>query len=174
MSEKLLLDTNTFLTPYESYYAPDLAPTFWKKLEAVLAKNKNLAVLDLVTDELLKGKDELQEWIQSLIDLRKINIISHNDVEIIKWYSRVLQFLQDSPLYTPKALREWSKAGLADPWLIATAKAYDYTIITFEIPSGNIDVKSPSGRPKIPSIGSQFGIRCQNLYYLMRQMGIEL
>lgn len=35
MSEKYLLDTNVFLTPYESYYAPDIVPSFWEALEDV-------------------------------------------------------------------------------------------------------------------------------------------
>ena len=32
MVEKFLMDSNSFITPYRQYYAPDLAPTFWKKL----------------------------------------------------------------------------------------------------------------------------------------------
>lgn len=66
MSEKCLLDTNVFLTPYESYYAPDIVPSFWGALEEVFIKSNSIAVLDLVIDEILKGEDGLKTWIQNL------------------------------------------------------------------------------------------------------------
>lgn len=174
MSEKYLLDTNVFLTPYESYYAPDIVPSFWGALEEVFIKSNSIAVLDLVIDEILKGEDGLKTWIQNLWDQHEIQIISHSDVKIIESYGQVMQYLQESPYYTDRTLRNWAKDNIADPWLIATANAYEYTIITFEVPSGVIDIKSPTSRPKIPTVGKHFGITCQNLYYFMRKMGIKI
>ena len=90
MNEMFLLDTNTFLTPYESYYALDLAPSFWNALEKVLTKHEKVAVLDLVEDEILKGEDNLTQWFQELTAKKIIKIISHDDIEIISWYGKVL------------------------------------------------------------------------------------
>lgn len=174
MNEMFLLDTNTFLTPYESYYAPDLVPSFWNALEKVLTRHEKVAVLDLVEDEILKGEDNLTQWFQELAAKQIIKIISHNDIEIISWYGKILQFLQENPLYTDRALRNWAQQNIADPWLIAAAKAYGYTIITFEVPAGTITANSPTSKPKIPTVGRHFGVMCHNLYYFMRQMGIKL
>lgn len=174
MSEKFLLDTNAFITPYESFYDPDLVPSFWKAFECVLVSHKQVAVLDLVADEILKGDDSLRQWFDDLVTNQKITIISRKDGQIIKSYRHVMNFLQDSPLYTQKALKNWADSGVADPWLIAAAQVYGYTIITFETPLGNIDEKSPTSKPKIPNVGSHFGVPCQNLYYFMKKMKIKI
>lgn len=174
MSEKFLLDTNVFLTPYESYYAPDIVPSFWDALEHILNKFDKIAVLDLVLSEILKGEDSLKTWIHTLSNQKKIHIISHKDTKILQSYTRVIQYIQESPFYNERALRNWSRDNIADPWLIATAYAYSYTIITFETSAGKIDINSPSSNPKIPTIGVHFNVACQNLYYFMRKMGIRI
>lgn len=53
INKLFLIDTNTLLTPYENYYAFDLAPSFWKQLEQPIISN--IVVLDIVKDELFKG-----------------------------------------------------------------------------------------------------------------------
>ena len=58
--------------------------------------------------------------------------------------------------------------SIADPWLIAAAKAYDYTIITLEASAGPITTSS--SKPKIPTVGAALGVRCENLFYFMRQV----
>lgn len=76
-------------------------------------------------------------------------------------------------MYNDKALREWSDVSVADPWLIATAAAKGYTIITFEQSAGIISEKNPSGKPKIPDIARAFDVKCADLYYFMRKMNIS-
>lgn len=170
MSEKFLMDTNTFITPYVMFYAPDLAPTFWKRLKTSLATN--VAILDLVRDEILKGEDGLSQWLSQLIDENSISIIKHGDEKILHEYSQVLGYLQNDEKYTARALRNWSIESVADPWLIATAKAYNYTIVTFETSSGPIT--TPTGKPKIPDVANHFCVKCENLYYYMKQKKIFL
>ena len=80
--------------------------------------------------------------------------------------------MQDSPLYSDKALRNWSDANVADPWLIAAASALGYTLVTFEASAGIISANNPSGRPKIPDIAKIFDVKCENLFYFMRKMNI--
>lgn len=87
---------------------------------------------------------------------------------IVEKYGEVLRFLQDSPLYSDKALRIWSDVNVADPWLIATASALGYTLVTFETSAGIISVNNPSRKPKIPDIARKFDVKCENLFYFMR------
>lgn len=166
--EKFLLDTNIFITPYQTYYPFDFAPGFWKQLSLKLALD-DISILDLVKNEIIKGGDELSDWFKNI---PKVNILDRRDVNIIKEYSNVLKYLQDSPVYSDKALRAWSKADIADPWLIGAAKAYDLTIITLEAPAGKITTLC--NKPKIPSIGKDLKVKCENLFYFMRKMGFRL
>lgn len=144
------------------------APGFWDQLSPKLAL-ENVAVLDIVKDEVMKGGDDLSEWFEEVADL---NIIDRRDESIIKEYEKVISYLRESILYGDKALRRWSKVGVADPWLIATAKAYGYTIITLESSSGKIT--TVCNNPKIPNVGAALGIKCEGLFAFMRKMKFRL
>lgn len=166
MEEKFLLDANTFITPFKNYYSFDIASGFWSQLKLKL-KLDSVYVLDLVKDEVMKGDDELSDWFGAILEK---NIIDRRNISIIEKYREVLIFLQDSPLYSDKALRNWSDANIADPWLIAAASVLKYTLVSFETSAGAIS--SPSGRPKIPDIARKFDVKCVNLFYFMRKMNI--
>ena len=169
VNEKYLLDANSFITPYQNYYPFDFAPAYWRQLEPLL-KQENVSVMDVVKDEIIRGGDKLTEWVMAIEDL---NVLDRRDPKIIASYSKVLKFIQDSPLYNDRALRVWSDASVADPWLIAAASAYDYVIVTVESAAGTINPQNPSGKPKIPDIAREMGVKCENLFYFMRNTGIK-
>lgn len=168
MEEKFLLDANTFITPFQSYYPFDLAPGFWQQLESKMRLD-SVFVLDVAKNEIMAGGDELSGWFGSISG---VNIIDRRNVSIITKYGEILRFLQGSPIYSEKALRNWSGANVADPWLIAAASAFGYTLITFETSAGVISVNSPSGKPKIPDIAREFHVKCENLFYFMKKVNI--
>ena len=123
----------------------------------------------MVKDEILNGKDDLVEWMNSFDE----NLcIVHWSEGILSKYSEVLQHIQQNDCYLPTALLEWSKDSVADPWLIATAASHDFTIITFEKPIGGLSAKNPTGKPKIPDVAKKFNVNVQNLYYMMRKLKI--
>lgn len=169
VEEKFLIDANSFVTPYQNFYPFDFAPGFWEQLKKVLI-NDSVSILDVVEAEINKGDDELTEWISAMPELK---IVDRRDQSIMTKYGAVLSYLQNSPLYNDKALRAWSDVSVADPWLIATAAAKGYTIITFEQSAGIISEKNPSGKPKIPDIARAFDVKCADLYYFMRKMNIS-
>lgn len=169
VEEKFLLDANSFVTPYQNYYPFDLTPGFWNQLKPVLLKD-SVYVMDVVKNEIEKGEDALTEWMASIENLE---ILDRRDQTILTQYGAVLKFLQESPLYNDKALRSWSDINAADPWLIAAASAKGYTLVTFEQSAGRISPANPSGRPKIPDIAREFGVKCVNLFYFMNKMNIK-
>lgn len=169
VEEKFLIDANSFVTPYQNFYPFDITPGFWAQLKPALL-NDAVSVLDVVKDEILKGDDELTAWVSEMSELK---IMDRRDQSIMAKYGAVLSYLQNSPLYNDKALRAWSDVNVADPWLIATAAAKGYTIITFEQSAGKISEKNPSGKPKIPDIAKAFDVKCEDLYYFMRKMNIN-
>ena len=170
MSEKFLIDSNSFVTPYRQYYAFDLVPAFWEELSKK-TESGTLILLDLVKAEIEKGEDELSDWLNRESGFV---ICHHISPEIIGKYQEVLQYIQGCGLYKEQALRIWADNDVADPWLIAAAAVNNYTIITMEVPSGGLSEKTPSRAAKIPDVAKAFGVKTGNLYYMMRQLNIKI
>ena len=55
-----LVDSDTFITPFKTYYPFDFAPSFWAFLGNNILNN-NIAVLSKVYAEIANGTDELYE-----------------------------------------------------------------------------------------------------------------
>jgi len=170
-NEVFLVDSNTFITPYKTYYPFDIAPSFWMFLRENI-ENGNIVILSKVYEEVERGKDSLSEWLQN-IDFAQAD---HRVPKILAIYGQVLTHIQDgeSPLgthlYNEKALREWADNDRADGWLIATAKAESYTLISFEKPNSALGT-SASSHPKIPDVAAALSVECRNLYDMMRALG---
>lgn len=168
MSEKYLIDANSLIRPARAYYPFDFAPSFWQQLRPKISLDK-IAVLDKVRDELLKGTDELSAWIS---DLPNECILSTQDIQILQKYRDVLNFIQQSDQYTESALRLWSRENIADPWLIAAAKVYGYTLLSFEQSAGRITTRS--NNPKLPDVARHFQVPYTSLFDMMRQEHFRL
>ena len=168
--EKFLIDTNSFIEPYNKYYSFDLAANFQKQLKYHIEIG-NIALLDVVKDEISKGKDELSQWLNDIDILEEID---HRTPDIISNYSRVLQEIQDNPNYKETALANWAQETVADALLIATALTNNYTIITFERGQRIPNRKDVFKNAKIPDVAEDLGVKVADLYYLMRTLGIKL
>lgn len=169
-NEIFLIDANSLITPYLTFYSFDLAPGFWTQMEFNIKAGK-IAILDMVKDEISKNEDALKEWFDSL-DIA--NYIDHREASILSKYRSVLRHIHENLCYKPSALAEWAKASVADPWLIATAAVYGYTIITFETFNKGLNVRNMSKKAKIPNVADAFYVKTQNLYYLMQALKIKL
>lgn len=168
-NEKFLIDSNSFIEPYERYYPFDFAENFWKQLGDGI-ENGSIVLLDLVKDEISKGNDPLSNWIN------KLNIaeeIDHRTENIIKHYGEILEHIQNASCYQETALENWAQEQVADAWLIATAMANDYTIITFE-QKIRMNGGKPSKSAKIPNVAENFNVKVENLFYLMRALNFKL
>ena len=168
--EKFLIDANAFMTPHLQYYPFDLAPSFWDKLEHHI-KDGTIVVMDMIKAEVMQGTDSLRDWMDTL---EIGGYLDRRQPEIIAKYTEVLTHLQTNPCYQEAALREWSKATVADPWLIAAAAVKGYTIITLETPNKNLSPNTPTKRPKIPDVASALGVETRDLFFLMRKLNFRL
>ncbi|WP_108831803.1 DUF4411 family protein [Aedoeadaptatus coli] len=168
--ETFLIDSNSLITPFRSYYSFDLASKFWEKM-GIAIKSGKVKILDLVAKELLNGSDDaLEKWLVSL----SVEYIDRRNNQVISEYRRILDYIQDNPCYKTEALTEWSKSDIADPWLIAVSSVYHTTLVTFEAPNKGLNSNSPSKNPKIPDVAAHFDVKTANLFYLMRQLQINL
>ena len=164
------MDSNSFITPSNQYYQFSIARSFWDKIENHIVDG-DIAILDAVFEEIKKGEDDLSEWIKGITIT---NYISRKDPIIIQNYSNILKYIQESGYYKSIALKEWSRYECADPWLIATAKAHNLTIVTFESKKGLLQKRQPSAQPKIPNVAAEFGVRCCSLFDMMKELGITI
>lgn len=169
-TEKFLIDSNSFITPYRQYYSFDLVPTYWKEISKCTNSGR-LILLDMVKAEIDMGKDELSDWINKQ---KKFVICKHKTPEIVSKYQEILQHIQMCGMYKEQALKTWAGDDIADPWLIAAAAVNDYTIITAEVSSGGLSMKNKNRNAKIPDVAKAFGVKTNNLYYMMRQLGIRI
>ncbi|MDO4765199.1 MAG: DUF4411 family protein [Eubacteriales bacterium] len=169
MVENFLIDSNSFITPFRQYYAFDLAPSYWDQLSRA-ASTGRIILLDMVKAELEQGGDELADWVKKT----NFQVCKHAAQDIIIKYAQIMQYVKDCGLYKPSAFQAWAPANIADPWIIAASCVKDYTIITAEVPSGGLKKNTPNKSAKIPDVAKQFNARCNNIYYMMRQLGITM
>ena len=96
-----LLDTNTFIQAKNSYYAFDIAPSFWTQLLEKL-KQGQLAIIDAVSDEIKQGNDELKEWFGEQITAQadQIKILkAKEDATVLATYREIAQRVTMNQVY---------------------------------------------------------------------------
>lgn len=168
--EILLADANVFMTPFRFYYAFDLVPAYWDKLKPYLISGR-VVILDIVKDEIDKGKDDLAKW---LSDIEGLVVVPKATEDTVKCYQEVMRYIAESGYYRPDAVATWAPSTIADPWLIAVAKANGYTIVTQEVASGGLSKKTPNKVAKIPDVARHFGVKTINIYDMMRKLEISI
>lgn len=167
--KQYLIDANTLITPYHNYYPFDFAPGFWNQMEAAISEG-SIVILDVVRNEILKGEDELSDWLER-IEIN--NLVSIKNLDILNEYRKVLTYVQHQDVYKSVALMEWARIEIADPWLIATALSFGYTIVTFER-QGHPNAGNPSKNAKIPDVANHFNVSISDLYTMMRELNFHL
>lgn len=168
--EIFLVDSNSFMTPFRFYYAFDLVPAYWKELTKHIDTGR-VVVLDIVKDEIIKGNDELAFWMS---DLTNLKVIPRVTSDTVNKYQEVIQYIETCGLYKESALQTWAQSNVADPWLIAAAKANGFTIVTEEKMSGGLSRKTPNKGAKIPDVAMHFGVRTIDIYQMMRKLEIQI
>ncbi|MDD5689938.1 MAG: DUF4411 family protein [Caldisericia bacterium] len=163
-----LIDSNTFMTAARTFYSFDYGPKFWDFIE-VQAKNKALASIDKVFEEINKGNDALKNWAKE----KFFNYFLTTKEELIfQKYAELVQWAENQHNhYTRNAIDEFMKEDNADPWLIAysLAKNGNYTIVTFEKVNINKKNKIP-----IPNVCDYYQINYCDLFEMLRKLNFQL
>lgn len=168
--QQYLIDANTLITPKLTYYPMDLVPSFWDSM-AEKIKDGSIVVLDVIRDEIVSPSknDDLSQWLKG----QTINnVVRHNEPEIVAKYQEIIKTLEtDSRYDNIKAVKRWS--AVADPWLVAAAAVYGYTIVTFE-KYVSLTPPNPCSKPKIPNFANEYNIRVIDLYRMIRELCIKI
>ena len=157
---KYLLDTNVFIEASRFYYPMDLFPFFWDWL---IEENKKGLIfsIDWVYDEIKKGKDKLSEWCDKL-DEKNWFLSSHYEVTQCI-FSDIANWVMNHGKYTKAAKDEF--LSVADPWIIAKAKADNFIVVTQE-------KSEPQSKKKvfIPDICNESDVKYTNTVEMLRKL----
>ena len=167
-----IMDTNTFITAKNTFYAYDIVPSFWSTLLGMFKTGK-VKVIDAVADEIADGKDDLTEWFgenikKSADDAGDSYVIqAKQNGTVLQNYQNIANLVMQNAQY--KESEKSRFLSRADLWLIAAGKALNATIVTQEVLSGE-----GTRKVKIPDICQQVGVKYVNLYDMMRAVGIKI
>lgn len=134
--KKYLMDSNSLISPYKTFYQFELVPSFWEWLKPVY--DQSIFLVDKVRDELRpankhENKDDLQKWVETNCLAKEKVILPNTDTEVLNNYAKVLNHVNQSPFYKQRSYDLWAAFEKADPWLIAIALTHGYTIVTMEV-----------------------------------------
>ncbi len=167
-----LMDTNSFVTPSRLYYQFSMFPRYWDYIRGKI-EDGIIVLLDKVRDEILApgNKDDLAVWFEGL---EVANLINHKEQEIINAYAAVMQSIQADRCYKESAISVWSEKSTADPWLIAAAKVYGLSIVTFETRNNSLNPFKPSRQAKIPDIAEKFNVPVIDLFNMLKELQFRM
>lgn len=162
---KYLLDANIFIQAHQSYYAFDIAPSFWEKL-IHNARDEKLISIDKIMEELKNGDDNdlLENWATTEFQNW---FMSCSNEEVFKRYSQIIDWSQNSTHFKGAAKDEFARS--ADSWVLAYAKAYNHTIVTHEKYDAN-----NKKRIKIPNVCEKFNISYIDTFTMLRNLDVKI
>ncbi len=155
-----LLDSNIFIQAKNLYYGMDFCPGFWDWLVKQNKENQ-LYSIEKVKDELQAIDDDLSKWTQQ----RDSQFFLKPDESVLSALVEISRSINEKD-YETGAKKIFLQG--ADYYLIAQAKAREYTIVTHEKPS---DSKK---KIKIPNVCIGFGIKYMTIYEMLRMTKARL
>ena len=159
---RFVLDANVFISAHRTYYAFDIVPCFWRML-VELAEKGLVASIDRVKEELQKGEDPLKIWALSEFD--QWFLPSTTD-EVVDSFRQLMEWTFGNPDYEDVAKNQF--ADVADSWLVAFAKAYNYVVVTHEQP------KNSPKKIYIPNACKAMGVQYMNTFEMFRKLNVKL
>jgi len=158
---RYLLDANVFIEAKRRYYAFDICPGYW---EALLAhhEGERLASIDRIRNELLRGHDDLTEWVER--EIPGTFFLSTADARVTRYFGEMMRWVQEQAHFLPAAKAEFAQE--ADGWLAAYAKAYDFMLATHEVLN-----HASRNRVPLPNVCEAFNVPYTNTFDMLR--GLE-
>lgn len=150
-----LLDANVFIQAKNLHYGFDFCPAFWDWLENANSKRIVFSI-EKVADELASGNDELSTWANE----RGENFFLAPDQQVSTAFGTVSSWVVNQQ-YDPAAIHTFLQ--VADYYLVAHALAYNFVVVTHEVPS------SSTRRIKIPNACIGLGIRHMTPFEMLRR-----
>jgi hypothetical protein len=146
------VDTSALTEGWVRLYPPAVFPSLWQKMDALIRKSRLMAV-DEVLRELEMKQDDLFAWCKA--KRKKMFVNLGRNAQIQRRAARIVnQF--------PTLIDPADAHGQADPFVIALAAEWEWTVVTAE--------RSKPTKPKIPD-ACQVGIPCLTLIEMFQREG---
>jgi len=164
---KFVLDTSVYIQAARFYYAFDIVPGFWDFLKSLIRK-EHICSPTIVLDEIRNGQsDALKTWTDR--HAQELFLPQDMDTNIIQAYVQISNYVVAN--YEDHHAKAFLDTKAADPWVVATAKAYNLVVVHMEIPKNenrDPNTKKIRGRVKIPNVCDHLGIDWLNTYDFLR------
>jgi len=88
-----------------------------------------------------------------------------------------MDWVTDSKYWNAAGISKWQSPDKADPWLVATAKVNQQTIVTMDgngrafMPDDGVLSKQ---EPKISAVSTHFGVQTITIYELLDKLNLSL
>lgn len=158
-----VLDANVFIEAKRRYYAFAICPGFWNSILGH-CETGDLHSIDYIKQELVRGKDDLAEWVtdkapDELFKSSQESDVIQNYEQIMLWVNRSRQF------YEPAKAKF---AASADGWLLAYAQAKSFVVVTHEEFAPDAKNKVP-----MPNICERFDIQYKDTFFMLSALGVQ-
>ncbi len=149
-----LLDANVFIQAKNLHYGFDFCPAFWDWLDDANQRGIVFSI-EKVADELIAGNDELATWAK-----RQPNFFQKPDAQVVTAFGTVSNWVMRQR-YDPAAINTFFQT--ADYYLVSHALAYNFVVVTHEVPSSTIK------KVKIPNVCIGLKIRHMTPFEMLRR-----
>jgi hypothetical protein len=152
-----LLDTNTFIEANNRYYGMTFCPAYWAWIERSHQANL-VRSIQAVSQELLRGDDQLAEWAKQ----QKSLFMSNSDSATQAAFAEVAKYVSEQASQMKTGALEDFLAG-ADPWLIAKAMTLpECILVTHE--QFNLQVRR---KYTLPNVCRHFGVQWADTFEML-------
>lgn len=141
------VDTDVFIGWKDGPYPMGTSEWFWRWVEQKI-RDGVIYGTRLVYEEILRGNDELADWIRNLREY-----FPEPSKGVQTEYGRMAQNIVQSGQYPLRQINEFLKG--ADLWNVAQAKVDGATVVT-----GEKRAKPQSTKIKVPNVCEMYGIPC--------------
>lgn len=163
MSEEVssyLIDSDVLMTASNRYYAFPICPGFWDSLLHAYQLG-TVHSIDRVREEILKGKDDLVQWVETTAP--KEFFYSSNATAVTESFREVILWSQQHDQYTDAAKAKFAQG--ADGWLVAYSRVNGTCLVTNEESAPNSEKVI-----KLPDVCSAFNVRCEGTFFMLHQI----
>jgi hypothetical protein len=136
------LDTSALIDGLERYYSPEVFSGLWEAVDDLIESGRCIASEE-VWEEVKRKDEAAMSWAQP----RRAKLFIPTDSAITAEVRSILQTY-------PRMVMSGGRRNRADPFVVATAKLRNATVVTGEGDNGNMT------RPKIPFVCAEMGIPC--------------
>lgn len=164
---KYVLDTSLLIQAKRSYYAFDIAHSFWTYLVR-LANQGIITSIDKVYDEIERGKDDLYEWVQQNLPSQFFRD-TDNSPDLLINYQQLITWSSSNTQFTSNAKAEFAQYNEADAWVVAFAISNKLTVISQEIFNANIKRKI-----LVPNVCHAFNVKHIDTFTFLRERGFSM